>query len=91
MQMYVNELISNCLLFIEKLETINKTVKVMNLFVDNLVLYECNVCKEISTDERFLKPKEVVGEYAICNACCVNMWKTATTHAKCPACRTSYK
>lgn len=90
MQMYVNELISNCLLFIEKLETINKTVKVMNLFVDNLVLYECNVCKEISTDERFLKPKECC-EYAICNACCVNMWKTATTHAKCPACRTSYK
>nr|WRK23378.1 immediate early protein 0 [Bombyx mori nucleopolyhedrovirus]WRK24068.1 immediate early protein 0 [Bombyx mori nucleopolyhedrovirus] len=90
MQMYVNELISNCLLFIEKLETINKTVKVMNLFVDNSVLYECNVCKEISTDERFLKPKECC-EYAICNACCVAMWKTATTHAKCPACRTSYK
>ncbi|AGA16288.1 IE-0 protein [Thysanoplusia orichalcea nucleopolyhedrovirus] len=90
MQMYINELISHCLLFIEKLETINKTVKVMNLFMDNLILYECNVCKEVSTDERFLKPKECC-EYAVCNACCVIMWKTATNHAKCPACRTSYK
>ncbi|USC25975.1 ie-0 [Palpita vitrealis nucleopolyhedrovirus] len=90
MQIYVNELISNCLLYIEKLESINKTVKVMNLFVDESVLYECNVCKEVSTDKRFLKLKECC-EYAICNACCVAMWKSATTHAKCPACRTSYK
>lgn len=88
--MYVNELILNCLLFIEKLEIINKIVKVMNLFVDNLVLYECNVCKEIFMDERFLKLKECC-EYVICNVCCVNMWKMVIMYVKCLVCRILYK
>lgn len=90
MQMYINDVISHCLLCVEKLELINKTIKVMNLFVDDIILYECNICKEVSADERFLKPKECC-EFSICNACCVTLWKTSATHAKCPACRTSFK
>ncbi|ANF29665.1 exon0 [Catopsilia pomona nucleopolyhedrovirus] len=92
MQMYVSDTILHCLLFVEKLELMNKTIKVMNLFADNdtTTLYECNICKEVSNDKRFIKPKECC-EFAICNACCVTLWKTATTHAKCPACRTSFK
>ncbi|AOT85486.1 ie0 [Cyclophragma undans nucleopolyhedrovirus] len=92
MQIYINNIVSHCLLCIEKLEGINRTVKVMNVFTDDasVVLYECNICKETSTDERFLKPKECC-EFVMCNACCVKLWKTAATHAKCPACRTSFK
>ncbi|AAK85687.1 IE0 [Epiphyas postvittana nucleopolyhedrovirus] len=90
LQMYVNELLSHCLLCAEKIEAASRTLQVMSLFVNTGTLYECNLCKEISTDKRFLKPKECC-QYSICNACCVTLWKTASTHAKCPACNTSFK
>lgn len=90
MQTYINEVVSHCLLCIQKLKLLQQTVEVMNLFAEKTILYECDVCKEVSTDKRFLKPKECC-EFSICNACVVKLWKMATTHAKCPACRMSFK
>lgn len=90
LQMYVQELVLHCLQCADKIETANRTLQVMSLFLDTNVLYECDLCKEASTDRRFLKPKECC-QYALCNACCVTLWKTANTHAKCPACSTSFK
>ncbi|AKN80951.1 IE-0 [Lonomia obliqua multiple nucleopolyhedrovirus] len=87
---YINNIITNCLLYIEKVKAINKSIQVINVFVDDSAIYECNICKEISTDERFLKPKECC-EFVMCNSCCVQLWKMANTHAKCPACNTSFK
>lgn len=90
LQLYINNLIAHCLILIEKIDNLNKSFKVINIFLDNNAIYECNICREISTDERFLKVKECC-EFAICNACCVQLWKTASIHAKCPACKTSFK
>ncbi|ALR71556.1 immediate early protein 0 [Anticarsia gemmatalis multiple nucleopolyhedrovirus] len=88
--LYVNDLLSHCLLCADKIQAATRTLQVMNLFLDTDTLYECDLCKEISTDQRFIKPKECC-QYTICNACCVTLWKTASTHAKCPACNTSFK
>ncbi|AGR57053.1 IE-0 [Choristoneura rosaceana nucleopolyhedrovirus] len=90
LQIYVQDLLSHCLLCADKIEAANRTLQVMQLFLDTGSLYECDLCKETSTDARFLKPKECC-EYSLCNACCVILWKTASTHAKCPACSTSFK
>ncbi|QDL57015.1 IE-0 [Dione juno nucleopolyhedrovirus] len=90
LQMYVQDLLSHCLMCADKIEAANRTLQVMNLFLDSGALYECDLCKEVSTDSRFLTPKECC-QYALCNACCVQLWKTANTHAKCPACSTSFK
>jgi hypothetical protein len=91
MQTYVNNVVSHCLLCMEQLKSVVKSLYVMNVFmVDDIVIYECDVCKEMSNDVRFLKPKECC-DFSLCNGCCVKMWKTASTHAKCPACRTSFK
>nr|UIX56142.1 IE0 [Hyphantria cunea nucleopolyhedrovirus]UIX56283.1 IE0 [Hyphantria cunea nucleopolyhedrovirus] len=90
LQMYVQELLLHCLQCADRIETAGRTLQVMNLFLGTHVLYECDLCKEASTDRRFLKPQECC-QYALCNACCVTLWKTASTHAKCPACSTSFK
>ncbi|UZE89706.1 exon0 [Parapoynx stagnalis nucleopolyhedrovirus] len=90
LQAYITNLIAHCLLFVEKFENLYKTFKVINVFLDNSVVYECNICRETSTDNRFLKVKECC-EFAICNACCVQLWKNTNTRAKCPACKTSFK
>ncbi|AAP29909.1 immediate early gene 0 [Choristoneura fumiferana multiple nucleopolyhedrovirus] len=90
LQLYVQDLLSHCLLCAEKIEAAGRTLQMINLFLDTNSLYECDLCKEASTDARFLKPKECC-QYSLCNACCVILWKTATTHAKCPACSTSFK
>ena len=88
--LYVNDLLSHCLLCADKIQAATRTLQVMNLFLDTDTFYECDLCKEVSTDKRFLKTKECC-QYAICNACCVTLWKMASTHAKCPACNTSFK
>lgn len=90
LQMYVQDLLSHCLVYADKIEAVGHTLQVMNLFLESTTLYECDLCKEASADPRFLKPKECC-QYSICNACCVALWKTASTHAKCPACSTSFK
>jgi Baculovirus immediate-early protein (IE-0) len=90
LQSYITNLIAHCLLFVEKFENLYKTFQVINIFLDNSTVYECNICRESSTDLRFLKVKECC-EFAICNACCVQLWKNTNTRAKCPACKTSFK
>jgi hypothetical protein len=87
---YTNNLIAHCLIFVEKLDNLQKSFKVLHIFFDNTVVYECNICREFSSDQRFLKAQECC-EFAICNACCVQLWKTAPIHAKCPSCNTSFK
>ncbi|AKR14094.1 immediate early gene 0 [Dasychira pudibunda nucleopolyhedrovirus] len=91
LQMYVQDLLSHCLLYADKVEAAGRALQVMNLFLNSGgPLYECDLCKEASADPRFLKPKECC-QYSLCYACCVALWKTASTHAKCPACSTSFK
>ncbi|ABF50258.1 ie-0 [Antheraea pernyi nucleopolyhedrovirus] len=89
LQMYVHDLLSHCLLCADKIEAANRALQVINLFLDS-PLYECDLCKEASADKRFLTRKDCCA-YALCNACCVALWKASVTHAKCPACSTSFK
>nr|AAU29550.1 immediate early protein 0 [Spodoptera litura MNPV] len=78
----------------EKLESVrrlNKTLNVMSVFLEQNV-YECNICKDVSNDERFLKPDECCG-FRICNLCYANLWKFSNTphNPVCPVCKTSYR
>ncbi|AGE89862.1 IE-0 [Spodoptera littoralis nucleopolyhedrovirus] len=78
----------------EKLESVrrlNKTLCVMSVFLQQTV-YECNICKDVSHDERFLKPDECCG-FRICNLCYANLWKFSNTphNPVCPVCKTSYR
>lgn len=90
LQMYVQDLLSQCLQCADRIEAAGRTWQVMSLFVDTAALYECDLCKEASNDPRFLKAKDCC-QYALCNACCVALWRAASPHAKCPACSTSFK
>ncbi|AXS67683.1 ie-0 [Cryptophlebia peltastica nucleopolyhedrovirus] len=75
---------------LETIKTLFERVQVMNVFRDDIHLYQCNICHETSAESHFLKPNECCG-YKICQACYANLWKFSNLYPVCPVCKQSFK
>ncbi|QYC92722.1 Immediate early 0 [Trabala vishnou gigantina nucleopolyhedrovirus] len=75
---------------VKQVRKLHDCVRVMMVFDDKCVLYECNICHETSAEKHFLKENECCG-YDICNKCYAQLWKHSNMYPVCPVCKTSFK
>jgi predicted DNA-binding protein YlxM (UPF0122 family) len=72
------------------IKVINERLQIINIFDDDIKLYQCNICKETSLDSNFIRPNKCCG-YEMCYVCYANMWQHCTLYPVCPVCKTSFK
>lgn len=87
----LNDSLRNANEHLAAIKRLTRSVQTMNVFLE-LPLYECGICSDVSSDDRFLKPDECCG-YKICNLCYANLWKFSNSphNPVCPVCKTSYR
>jgi Baculovirus immediate-early protein (IE-0) len=69
-------------------ECLDTCVRGMGVFADRPVV-ECNICRDMFAEERYMKPDECCG-YRICYSCYANLWRHCSVYPVCPVCKTSF-
>ncbi|ACO53464.1 ie-0 [Euproctis pseudoconspersa nucleopolyhedrovirus] len=85
----LNAIIADSLNRLEAIKTLHDRVQIMLVFADDKPIYECNICRNVSNEEYFLKPDECCG-YRICGMCYAKLWQHCKLYPVCPVCKTSF-